>query len=680
VNNIKTIFSCLILFSMIYIVCCDTSHADSQPGPAQGSINQAISMVTPALVQIHALSTSYHRGREIKNESTGSGTIISPDGYIITNHHVVGHAVRLRCTLLDNEEIEAELIGTDALSDIAIIRLKYENGRVFPFASFGDSSLMKVGEEIIAMGSPISLSQSVTYGVVSNIGMTIPKAYRKNRYTFRLDGEDVGSFVLWIGHDAAIYPGNSGGPLVNLKGQIIGINEIVFGLSGAIPSNLAKEVAIQLKKKGSVTRSYLGINVQPLFKHSKNTKGGMINDVVQESPAKIAGFKSGDILLRIGEHPVNLHYYEEMPLFHQMTATLPIGKPIKAEVIRNNEPIVLTVTPSVREPAQPKTVESKPWGITIRDISSGARKTLKLKDQNGILVTSVRPGGPSGLAKPVVMPKDVIKKINNIPIRDNKHFLSITNDIIKNKTEPVPTLIEAKREAQSYISVIQVGIQKNRDQGLEVRKAWLPLNTQVITREIAKILEIPDLTGIRITRLLDKKFCKNTGLYIGDLIVGLDGEIIPAAFPEDSEIFDSMIRQYRVGSKVNLDILRNDEKLTVSVELPRSPKPARELKKYQDDNYEFLVRDLSFMKKVNNQWPLDQKGVIVDEVEPGSWAALGELSVDDLIIEVNNQSVTDVDQFEQIMEKLNSKKPEVIVMHILRRSNHKFLELESEWE
>lgn len=670
----------MILQCILCVVCSGFGYADSFPAESQGSIKQAIGMVKPALVKIHALSTSYNAGREIKNESTGSGTIISPDGHIITNHHVVGHAVRLRCTLSDNEEIEAELIGTDALSDIAVIRLQSDPDRIFPYAVFGDSSLVRVGEKIIAMGSPISLSQSVTFGVISNIGMTIPKSYRKDQYVFRLDGEDVGSFVLWIGHDAAIYPGNSGGPLVNMKGEMIGINEIVFGLSGAIPSNLAKEVAIQLKKKGTVTRSYLGIEVQPLLKYSTMKKGGIISGVVPESPAEIAGFASGDILLRIGGHPVNLRYYEEMPLFHQMTANLPTGKPVAAEIWRNDEHIILTVNPSLREPAEPETIESKPWGITIRNVSSEARKKLKLTDQNGVLVTSVRPGGPSGLAKPIVMPRDIIKKINQTPIQNTKMFVAITTDLMKGNTEPIPTLIEAERDGQSYISVIPVGIQKTTDQGREVRKAWIPVNTQVITREIAQILGMPDLKGVRITRLLDEAFCQKTGLFVGDLITGLDGEKIPAAFPEDSEIFSSMIRQYRIGSTVRLAIIRNNESMMVSVTLPRSPETDRELEKYKDMNYEFAVRNLSFMKKIDHQWPPDQQGVIVEEVEPGSWASLGELSVNDLIIEINSQTITDVNQFRQIMEKLTSEKPKAIVMHILRGSNHRYLELESEWE
>jgi len=528
------------------------------------------------------------------------------------------------------------------------------------------------------MGSPVSLSQSVTLGVASNIGVTIPREYRKNRYSLFLDGENVGSFVLWIGHDAAIYPGNSGGPLVNLKGEIIGINEIVFGLSGAIPSNLAKEISTQLIKDGKVTRSWIGLKVQPLLKHSKIKYGGLINDVLEGSPSNLAGFKSGDILNRIGDQPVNLRYVEEMPLFHQMTATLPINTPINAEITRNGKNLTLTVIPVEREPAQEKTIESKEWGITVRNISKTAKKKLRLKNQDGILITSVRPGGPGGEAKPTINSKDVLIKINNKKIKNVKDFLAITKSLTEGKKEQVPTLVELNRNSQIYISVINVGIKKIRDQGLDVRKAWLPIYTQVITREIARMMDRPDITGVRVTKLMDEDYAGKTDILVGDLIIGLDGEKIPAAFPEDSEIFSSMIRQYRIGSKVNLNLLRDKEEITLSATLPRSPRLAREMKKYRDEEYEFTVRNLSFMVKVERRWEPEQTGIIVEEVEPGSWAALGELAVNDLILEINKKTVTDVEQFREIMMHLKNEKPRAIVLHILRGIYHEYLELESE--
>ena len=179
---------------------------------------------------------------EVKMQAVGSGAIITKDGYLITNHHVAGHGIRMFCTLWNREEIDAELIGTDPLTDISIVKLKPDGPREFTAVSFGDSSRMRVGDYVLAMGSPMALSQSVTLGIISNTEMIMPRFFGPLA-RFRLDGEDVGTLVRWIGHDAAIYGGNSGGPLVNLRGDIIGINEISFGLGGAIPGNLAKSVA-----------------------------------------------------------------------------------------------------------------------------------------------------------------------------------------------------------------------------------------------------------------------------------------------------------------------------------------------------------------------------------------------------------------------------------------------------
>src|SRR5262249_54109746 len=187
----------------------------------------------------------------LKQQGVGSGAIITKEGHLITNHHVAGHGARMFCTLWNREEIEAELVGTDPLSDISVLKLRPSKPRKFAFASFGDSSKMRVGDPVMAMGSPMAISQSVTLGILSNTEMVMPRLFG-TMGRFKLDGEDVGTLVRWLAHDAAIYGGNSGGPLVNLQGEIIGINEIRMGLSGAIPGNLARNVAQQIIARGSV--------------------------------------------------------------------------------------------------------------------------------------------------------------------------------------------------------------------------------------------------------------------------------------------------------------------------------------------------------------------------------------------------------------------------------------------
>src|SRR3984957_16685655 len=247
---------------------------DDNTVPSRVQIDFAIGKFKTALVRIRVVSSEFGEGREIKEQAVGSGAIISKDGYLITNHHVAGHATRMFCTLWNREEMEAELIGTDPMTDISILRLKQEQPREFEPVSFGDFSKLRVGDPVLAMGCPMALSQSVTLGIVSNTEMIMPRFGGGGR--FRLDGEDVGSLVKWIAHDAAIYGGNSGGPLVDMHGEIIGINEISFGLSGAIPGNLAKSVAQELIAHHKIERSWLGFDAQPIFKHFDGDRHGIL--------------------------------------------------------------------------------------------------------------------------------------------------------------------------------------------------------------------------------------------------------------------------------------------------------------------------------------------------------------------------------------------------------------------
>src|SRR5882672_4428948 len=299
----------LVLFAASFFRPMENCFAEAPeiPSNVRASLDAAITRMRPALVRIHVVSTEYHEGRELKMQAVGSGAIISKDGYLVTNHHVAGHGARMVCTLWNREEIEAELVGTDPLTDISVLKLKPEKPREFVAATFGDSSKINVGDSVLAIGSPMALSQSVTLGIISNVEMIMPRLFG-NFGRMRLDGEDVGALVRWVGHDASIYGGNSGGPLVNLSGEIIGINEIRIGLSGAIPGNLARAVAEKLIKSGKVTRAWLGMEVQPLLKESSVDRGVLVSSVLENSPAEKAGLRAGDLVLRVGKQAVRVHH------------------------------------------------------------------------------------------------------------------------------------------------------------------------------------------------------------------------------------------------------------------------------------------------------------------------------------------------------------------------------------
>src|SRR4030095_15154262 len=301
----------------------ESSRDGSASAPDAAAVHAALAKVAPSLVRIHVVSIEHEDGRELKREAAGSGTIITPDGHIVTNHHVRGKTKAIVCTLSSREEIPAELVGTDPLSDIAVLKLKPAKPRAFPTASFGTASTLRVGDRVLALGSPLALSQSVTMGIVSNTEMIMPRLFWPfNQMT--LEGEDVGSIVRWIGHDAPIFGGNSGGPLINLKGESVGGNEISMGLAGAIPADLAKEVANAIIKDGRVKRSWIGLDVQPLLKSGSVTTGAVVGGTIDGSPAAKAGFQAGDIVTKVGTENVSVRFAEEIPLFNQAIMRLPL--------------------------------------------------------------------------------------------------------------------------------------------------------------------------------------------------------------------------------------------------------------------------------------------------------------------------------------------------------------------
>ena len=648
------------------------------PSGLRGQIDAAIDRVRPALVRIRVVSSEFGDGREIKMQTVGSGAIITRDGYVITNHHVAGHGKRMFCTLWNREEIEAELVGTDPLTDISIIKLKPNKPRTFTSMEFADSSALRVGDYVLAMGSPMALSQSVTLGIVSNTEMVIPRFWG-SAGEFKLDGESVGGLVRWIAHDAAIFGGNSGGPLVDLSGKIVGINEISFGLGGAIPGNLAKRIGTELISKGKVRRSWIGIDVQPLFKRSAEPHGVLVSGVLDDSPASEAGLQAGDVLLRLNGSAIDVHFEEQMAEFMLLASTLPIGEKVAARVKRGNNELTMQMVPVERGETYPKQQELKAWGLTVRNISFLAAREMK-RDSKGVLVTSVRAGGPAGEAKPAIQPKDVLVEVNGSEIRSVADLVEMTRQLTEGKSNSIPVVATFERTAARYLAVVRVGNQELKDPGLEVTKAWLPVETQVISREIARQLGEPDLKGFYVTRVYPESTAEKAGLRPGDFIVALDREKLTAAGAEHQDELTAMIRQYDVGKTAELTILRDNVRTNISVELVRSPRVQREMKKYRNDDFEFTVRDVSFFDAADEQWNTNQRGALVEEVKSGSWAELGSLDSGDLILEADGQSIDNVDALRQHMQHIASERKPVVIMKVLRGIHTMYLEMEPDWK
>ncbi len=372
--------------------------------------------------------------------SLGSGFIISPDGYILTNAHVAQDADKIIIRLSDQRERPAKVIGVDELTDLAVLKIDGEN---LPSVKIGDSDNLEVGEWVLAIGSPFGLEHTATQGIVSAVGRSLPS----------------GTYVPFIQSDVAVNPGSSGGPLFNLRGEVIGINSQIYsstggymGLSFAIPIKLAMQVVEQLKSTGEVTRGWLGILLQPVNNDLAEAfsldrpRGALVAQILPDSPAASAGFKQGDIVLRYGGEPV-----EDSSQLPRMIGVTPVGKTVAMSILRNGEPLEIKATIARLEPVAETVAtmdehDDPRLKVTVADLSNEQRRNLGMDDQ-GVLISSLDEG-PAGNAG--LYPDDIVLAINHIPVKNANQFVELTKDLPKGKA--ISMLVRRENESL-YLAV-----------------------------------------------------------------------------------------------------------------------------------------------------------------------------------------------------------------------------------
>jgi serine protease Do len=350
--------------------------------------------------------------RAPQQQGVGSGFVINSDGYILTNDHVVAEADSIKVKFADGGEVEAKVVGRDPKTDLSL--LKVDGVSDLTPLPLGDSDGLKVGSWVVAVGSPFGLEQTVTAGIVSAKGRVIGS----------------GPYDNFIQTDASINPGNSGGPLLNLAGEVVGINTAIFSQSGgnvgigfAIPVNMAKEVAHQLKEKGHVTRGWLGVSIQKVTPELskalglKEEKGALVSEVVEGGPAQKAGIKQGDVIVQFGGKDVSDSV--DLP---RMVASTPVGKTVSVKVLRGDKALdkEVKIAELEQKAEGPAASEKKPLGLSVQDITPEIANALGLKSETGIVVSGVMPDSPA--AKANLRPGDVIEQVNKEPVRDVKDF------------------------------------------------------------------------------------------------------------------------------------------------------------------------------------------------------------------------------------------------------------------
>jgi serine protease Do len=658
------------------------AQATATPPPA-AEVEDAIKKLYPALVRIYVVMEEGMDGRMRKMQGSGSGAIISAEGHVLTNHHVAGRGTRFVCSLSNREEIDATLVGTDALSDLAILKLDLSTRRLkdqpLAVATFGDSDKLKVGDTVLAMGSPGGLSQSITRGIVANTEMIVPK----HQISLTLDGETVGELVRWIGHDAVIYPGNSGGPLVNPAGEIVGVNEVgIASLGGAIPSNLAKKVAAELIEMGSVTRSWIGMEVQPLLRSMVEEKGALVASIWKGSPAAEAGIKPGDFITSYnGTTLPDCHAAEDLPVFNAMVLATAPGTKVTLAGIRDGKPQTWELTTLQREPNMGKEDELRAWGLTARDFTKVSALEKSRESKDGVLVDTVRAGGPASEAKPPLRSADVIVRVGGKPVKTREELEKVTTELTQGANEPKPLLVEFERDREQLATVVKVGTPKDPLRPRLAEKAWMGAATQVITDELATALGIPGKKGVRVTALAPDSPAEKSGLKEGDLLLKLDGKVINARRPEDAEVFPELLLAYPADASLELEGLREGQPQRWTIALAPRPIDDSELTEHKDELFEFTARQLSTAQRdrAKEEQGKDPAGVSVLKVEPSGWAALGGLAADDIILTIDGGEVNDIAALKAKLNSLRETKPRSVVFGIRRGPRTAFLEIEPRW-
>ncbi|MEP0841361.1 MAG: PDZ domain-containing protein [Phycisphaerae bacterium] len=649
-------------------------------------ISAARDRVFPSLVNIHVVTVQYYGGQEHKGRSVGSGTVITDQGHVLTNQHVTNEGRKFTCTLANKEEVSARLIGEDPLTDLAVLQLdlsaiKDPAGRP-PAARFGDSDELTIGDYVLAMGSPRALSRSVTLGIVSNPERVFAGgALGGDGEDMELEeGQRTGLFTRWLQHDALIQPGNSGGPLVNLKGEIVGINELGGASLGfAIPSNLARTVAEALIRHGEVSRSWIGVAFKPIDKTGLS-QGVLVNSVVKDGPAGQAGIRAGDVIVELEGRPVTVRFPEEVPPLLKRVADLPIGSGLRVAYLRDGRRSETVITTRKFERDRGREKAFRTWGLTAREITPKLAQDWRLDDTRGVLVSSVRQGGPGQSAEPALNYGDVIRAVEGRPVPDLKTFVEIYDQIADRKPPPEQVLIEFDRRGKNHVTLLKPRADKDDERPREVAKAWIGIATQPVLRELAERLGVGGVRGFRVTRVYPGTRAAESGLRTGDIITALDGKRLSPAGMQDSGLLARAIRQLDIGGQTTLSVLRGQEKLEITVPLERTRLTPEDARREINRDFELTVREVTFFDRDENRWDDDVKGVLVEQVESAGWADLGGIQYGDLIQRIDANEIADLAGFRKAMQKIAADQPKRVVMVVLRGARTHFQYLEPEWK
>lgn len=421
----------LVFGLSVFVVGCEPQPVETRSERPAGSVDfrqvvkHAQTKVFPAVVFIKCLQENHEAGKKITSEIVGSGVLITPDGQVLSNWHVVDKAVEIRCLLSDGQAFDADVIGTDKDTDLSLLQLRLApDAPPLPHAKLGDSDVLREGDFVMAMGAPWGLNRSVSIGIVSCTRRYLP---------------NNSEYSLWLQTDASISPGNSGGPLVNTAGEVVGINTRATSGGGdlgfAVPARTTRIIIQQLREYKTVNWSWTGLQLQPLKDFRRNIyfsgeKGVIVAETDPESPARRAGIQVRDRILKINDQDATAVWEEDLPAVRRILGLLPKNTPAKIQIQRGEETLTIELTPREKGKVEGKELDCPRWDMTVKAINQFDNEDLYFYRTEGVFVFGVK--YPGNAASAGLREKDILLRIGERDVTTLEDVQKAYDEAIRN--------------------------------------------------------------------------------------------------------------------------------------------------------------------------------------------------------------------------------------------------------
>lgn len=661
------------------------TEAEGLPPKADQSaarISFARDAVMPYVVSILVVREDYVQGRAQLGVSSGSGTIISAHGHVATNAHVTENGKRFRVVLADKSELSAHLVGVDPLSDIAVLQIDQQPVAGFRFAHFSEQPVPAAGDVVLAMGAPWGMTHSLSQGVVNNSERLMVSLFQDEAdYEQQLgSNQPTARYYAWIQHDAPIAPGNSGGPLVSLDGEIVGINTRgnFFGgdMAFAIPAKVAANIVSILIRDGNVARSFFGFGVRSL-RSSGWDRGVLVSSVQQGSPAALAGLVPGDRIVGVDGEAVTVAQPEQVPGFLRGLTERPIHATLRLSVQTAAGSAELHMKSVPYPPDLGENIEVKAWGLTLTEVTPSIARARSLASEHGLMVTGVLPGKRAATAQPALQIGDVIGAIDGNAVATRADIVAIG---VANGAGAAARVLAFERAGQSLLSALDAEPVVRKDPNLrELPKPWIGVDTQPITATTSRRIHGPDEGGYRVTRVYPGPAAQ-AGVQVGDLVLAVDGSVVPVLAGSNDDALQQRIRDADSGAPIQLSVWRAGKLLNVAVVPGAAPDSRGSIKSLSVDWLDLGVRSLGFYDRVQRRLAADSHGVVAERVELGGLGGLAHLAAGDVILRVNDHEVHDLDEFKQLTDRHAQVAGASMSFLVLRAARTRLLFLDAGWE